>query len=447
MKNNSFWHEYRILFLIIGIGVGLRLITAIYFGNEVTNLPGTFDQISYHKLALRLANGHGFSFGEEWWPITPADAPTAHWSYLYTAFLAAIYRIFGPLPLVARLLQAIIVGIMQPTLVFLIGRHVFNKPVALVAAGLTTIYIYFVYYSATLMTEPFFIIGILASLYLTILLVKTRDVKKQWKLAFGLGVMLALTILLRQLFLFFVPILLLWLVWASYKDAGRLPIWPIGLVLILVVIIILPFTIYNYTRFQQLVLLNTNAGYAFFWANHPIYGTHFEAILPDNMGSYQELIPPELRQLNEAALDRELLKRGIQFVVDAPGRYILLSLSRIPIFFTFWPSAASSTISNISRVLSFGILWPFMLFGLVDTVKRHFELEFLSKPAFLLIIFSGFYTLIHLLSWSLIRYRLPVDAVLLIFASAAILKLASKLRMDRVLIKAGSVSERYSTGE
>jgi hypothetical protein len=42
------------------------------------------------------------------------------------------------------------------------------------------------------------------------------------------------------------------------------------------------------------VLINTNAGYAFFWANHPIYGAHFVPILTPEMGTYQSLIPQEL---------------------------------------------------------------------------------------------------------------------------------------------------------
>ena len=33
-----------------------------------------------------------------------------------------------------------------------------------------------------------------------------------------------------------------------------------------------------------------------------------------------------------------------------------------------------------------------------------------------LVLFVGIYSLIHLFSWALIRYRLPIDAVLLIFA-------------------------------
>jgi hypothetical protein len=191
---------------------------------------------------------------------------------------------------------------------------------------------------------------------------------------------------------------------------------------------ILPFTIYNYARFDRFVLLNTNAGYALFWANHPIYGTHFEPILPAEMGSYEDLIPAELRDLDEAALDQALLQRGIRFVVDEPVRYAQLSLSRIPAYFMFWPSSSSGMISNVARVSSFGILWPFMLYGLFYAVIRRTSSTFVTSPAFLLILFTMTYSFIHLLSWSLIRYRLPIDAVLLIFAGLAVWQLSKKLK-------------------
>jgi hypothetical protein len=51
----------------------------------------------------------------------------------------------------------------------------------------------------------------------------------------------------------------------------------------------------------------------------------------------------------------------------------------------------------------------------------------LSSEALILYLFIVVYTAVHLLSWTLIRYRLPVDAVLLIFAGAALVKLQEKL--------------------
>ena len=430
----------RILIGIILISLIFRIAVCLYLGDRVEIFPGTYDQISYHNLALRVLSGHGFSFGQLWWPITAANAPTAHWSFLYTFYLVVVYALLGTHPLAARLIQAVLVGIFQPVLIYLIAKRLFGEAVGLAAAAITAIYIYFIYYSATLMTEPYYITMILGALYFAILLAEqaSRGVQPGLRyrclwLAIGLGIMLGSVCLLRQLFLIFIPILFFWIWWASHRRGNRLAIVSILLSGFMVIVIIIPVTIYNYGRFGSFVLMNTNAGYAFFWANHPIYGTHFLPILPSEMGSYQSLIPIELHELNEAALDRELLKRGLQFVVDDPGRYVALSFSRIPAFFMFWPSAESGTISNLSRVASFALFFPFMVYGLLLALFNHrwnANLDSYS-PVFLLIGFAFVYTAIHLLSWALIRYRLPVDAVLLIFAGLGGYDLAQRLGLAR----------------
>jgi hypothetical protein len=244
------------------------------------------------------------------------------------------------------------------------------------------------------------------------------------KWAFVLGLLLGLAVLLRQLFLLFIPFLFLWMLFAGRRQLRNILISGA-----LVVLMVLPFTAFNYARFDRFVLLNTNAGFAFFWGNHPIYGTQFRSILPPSMGSYGDLIPDELRSLDEAALDQALLQRGIQFILDDPPRYLLLSLSRIPAYFMFWPSEDSGRISNLARVASFGIFWPFMLFGVLLAVLQKpgpFRLR-PPSPVLLLLMFVFIYTAIHVLSWTLIRYRLPVDAILIIFAGLAFVDLAERI--------------------
>ena len=430
----------RVLIGILIISVVLRILAALYLGNQVEKLPGTFDQISYHNLALRVLGGHGFSFGELWWPVTAANAPTAHWSFLYTFFLILVYKIFGPYALVARLIQAVIVGCLQPYLAFLIGRKIFGVNIGLAAAFVTAIYTYFVYYSATLMTEPFYIVAILTSLLIAILLAEpgaasatgsNRASGRDYRLAIGLGLTLGAAILLRQLFLLVAPFVFLWVLWAS---RGR-QFFPLVVSGVVIVALVIPFTIFNYQRFQRFVLLNTNAGYALFWSNHPIYGTRFEPILSREKGLYQDLIPQELLSLDEAALDQALLRRGIQFILDDPVRYILLSLSRIPPYFMFWPAASSGSVSNLSRVTSFGLFLPFMIYGLYRSVVDRKKIGSF-QPVILLYVFMGVYTLIHILTWTLIRYRLPVDAVLVIFAGLALVDLANRVPALRKLVSA-----------
>jgi hypothetical protein len=418
---------------ILIVSIILRMVVALFMGDVVTNLPGTNDQISYHTLALRVISGNGFTFGENWWPMTQARAPTAHWSFLYTFYLVVVYSIFGPHPIAARLIQALIVGFLQPYLAFKLGNHLFTKKLGLISAGLTAVYAYFIYYSAALMTEPFFIVMVLTSLYLTVWIAKAYNERssnrKMLFLSVLLGFVLGCTVLLRQLYLLLIPFHFLWIFWAARKKTIRSSLAGILMSGGIIIIMILPFTLYNTNRFGHFVLLNTNSGYAFFWANHPVYGTHFQAILPEGMGTYQSLIPEKLWNLDEAALDQALLKQGIQFVVEDPLRYILLSISRIPVYFMFWPSPDSELISNISRVISFGLLWPFMLYGLFRSIKDQ-RLGFydrMASPAFLFVLIAVIYTLIHLLSWALIRYRLPVDAVMLVFAGYGVIDLVQRL--------------------
>ena len=73
-----------------------------------------------------------------------------------------------------------------------------------------------------------------------------------------------------------------------------------------------------------------------------------------------------------------------------------------------------------------------MLYGLILSVRKA-DLEkgirwlnLLVSPVGLLIMFVLIYSVIHLLTWALIRYRLPVDAVLIPFAALAVSHLARR---------------------
>lgn len=442
----------RALQTVIVVAVLFRLVAALVQGDRVVPLPGIFDQVSYDGLARRLLAGHGFSFAEDHWPATRAGEPTAHWSYLYTLYLTGIYALFGFHPVVARLIQAAVAGVLHCWLAWRLGRRIFGPTAGLVAAGLSAVYIYFFYYAGSLITETFYILAILWTFDVAFRLANYGELPGQeasprrveWPLWVELGVAIGITVLLRQLFLLFLPFLYLWLWWMRRTlSAPRQPeteavglqstrrIWPgwrgLTLATVIIALLILPWTIRNYRAFGVFTPLNTNSGFAFFWGNHPIYGTNFIGILPSDGPSYYELIPPELLSLNEAELDRALLKEGIRFVLDDPVRYLLLSLSRTREYFKFWPAPESGLVSNIARVASFGLLLPFILHGLVLSVRTwRYQHQRQRAALILLYLFIVVYTGIHLLTWTLIRYRLPVDAIFILFAAYSITHLTGK---------------------
>ncbi len=428
-----------LLSLAIGLAVFLRIGSALYQGNTVADLPGIYDQMSYHELAIRVADGHGFSFGEGHWPATPADEPTAHWSYLYTLYLSGIYRLVGVEPLLARLLQALIAGVLHTWLAYRIGHRVFSRTTGLLAAFFSAIYLYFVYYAGGLLTETFYFVGILWTLDAALRIASTEAGQaRRWQWL-ELGLAIGLTVLLRQVFVLFVPLLFLWLWWnvpaqrsASSWSAtarARLSILP-GLLVagFVVAALIAPFTVRNYRAFGTFVPLNTNAGFAFFWGNHPIHGASFIPLLGEE--TYQSLIPVELRTLNEAELDRALLEEALGFIREDPRRFALLSLDRSREYFRFWPTADSSRVSNLARVGSFALFLPLMLYGLWLSLRlvRQPRHDGQGGQIVLLYLFMLTYTSIHLMTWTLIRYRLPVDAVLIIFAALACARIAASVQ-------------------
>ena len=402
----------RILTVILVVAVLIRIPVALYMGDQVIELPGIQDQVSYDALARSLLDGRGYSFTENWYPFTPANTPTSHWSFLYPLYLAGVYALTGYHPLAARLLQAGVSGVLLCFLVYKIGSRVANKETGLVSAGLAAVYGYFIYYNAALMTETFFIVLVLLSLYLSLEL-KEKPTLKRW---IGLGFTLGLACLLRQTVLLFVPFLLLWL-FLELKARGIRWLY-LALPITMILLMVIPWTTRNYLVYREFLLLNSNAGYALFASNNPNLGTDW------NNENVVVPIPGELKGQNEAELDRALTKKGLGYIFADPERYLWLTLDKTLEFFWFWPSNDSSRISNLNRVLSFGLYLPFMLFGLYLSFSRW-------RSFSVLYLFIFIHTAIHLLSWPAPRYRLAVDAVSMVFAGMALLELARQTKSWR----------------
>ena len=443
----------RLLIFIILLAVLLRVGVALYLGD--TTPPGK-DESSYSLLAARLASGHGYSFADWHYPFTPSEMPTAHWSFLYTALVAAIYTGAGVHPLAVRLVQAVLTGLLMPWLTWRLARRagsghwalgsgqwavgsrhlpisnlqspISHSPISqspnlltslpLLAALLAAFYAYFVLYGAMTQTEGLFLLAVVWSL--------ERALAVQEKLAIGnwrlgdwgvvvmLGVSVAVATLLRQSILPWVAVMLVWLLAADGVAQRRVrgrTLAALAVVGAILLAAVLPFTLRNYRVYGELLLLNSNAGYAMYSAQHPLHRVSFDAYAAAPLPG--DLTPPPA---NEAQWDRALMARGVQFVLDDPGRYLLLSASRAVDYFEFWPKTSSSLLFNVGRMASFTLLLPFMVYG-VWMVGRGTSL--FSPPVFLLL-FVLVYSLLHIFTWAMPRYRLPVDAVLLIFAAAGL---------------------------
>jgi hypothetical protein len=423
--------DKSILVAIILLGWLLRLAAAFFLGDtlDTPQQLRAYDQVSYNLLAKSILEGRGYSFENDYYPgFTPANTPTAHWSFLYPLYLAGIYALTGFHPLAARLVQVLLVGALIPWLIYRLGRALFSSRVGLVGAGLSTVYAFFIYYDVTLMTEPFFICAVLAILLLGLRLSgMAKDspaTPKGWLEWAVLGVVTGLAALLRQTILLWIPFQLLWITWASHRQVKlsgpdvrmnwkRLFLGT-ALTLAVAAALILPWTVRNSQVYYAFLPLNSNAGYAIYSANHPAHGTHFDqdfaAELPEDL---------KAQKLNEAQWNSALTRRGIEFILQDPVRYLFLTLSKTGVHFNFWFSSESNLFSNLMRVASFGLFLPFFLAGIGLSWNQE------RMRASLIYWFLLIFNLLHILTWSGARYRLPVDAALMPFAALAVVTLIS----------------------
>ncbi len=145
--------------------------------------------------------------------------------------------------------------------------------------------------------------------------------------------------------------------------------------------------------------------------------------------SYGDLIPKELRTLNEAAMDRALLARGLAFVQVDPSRYVLLTISRMQEYLRFWPASTSSGASNFGRVLSFGVCVPFLAGGVLQALfgRDGARSRERNSEVLLTLVAASVYSAAYILTWTLVRYRLPVDAILVPFAALCMTSVSQRI--------------------
>jgi 4-amino-4-deoxy-L-arabinose transferase-like glycosyltransferase len=389
--------KLKALTLILILALTIRVVAALYLGNTVSGLSGAHDEISYDALGIRLVEGHGLTFPNAWYPWIKPDSPQSYYSITMSAMLALIYWMFGYQPVIARLIMAVLsTGIVF--MLYLLARRLFGEQIALITALIAAVYSYLIFYGVTLVTETPFILSLLASIYLAYKLVEKPSISK-W---FFLGITLAICVLLRMAVIFYVPFLIGWIT-LQIKGNRKQALIPI----VSIIAALIPFTIRNYILWGRFMLLEAQFGHVFWNGNNPAAKDTLDY-------SYVYPIPSDiLASNNDAKITSDLLILGIKNVLNDPELFIKLTLVRLREFIKFWPTNETSLIGNIARVTSFGIIWPFVILGM--WLSRYRWRELMPIYIFMIIHFG-----VYVISWTMIRYRMPLDAIWIIFAAVSI---------------------------
>ncbi len=244
--------------------------------------PLVGDELAYQQIAENVATGRGFVQNNN--PFFPGQTLYAWQAPLYPLSLAALYSVFGANPFVGKL-YGILVGVATVYVSYDLARRVFaNERIAWMAALFVAVYPGLLTSSHLLLSETLFTFLLVLAFDLlvaaTTILTPSLSLsergagKRGWLVLTAAGAVWGAATLTRGITLYFILPLVAWFFIALGKDRWRA--FPRALVFTLTALaVIAPWTLPNYTVFNQFVLLETKGGVNFWLGNSPFTPNDF----------------------------------------------------------------------------------------------------------------------------------------------------------------------------
>ncbi|WP_437204619.1 ArnT family glycosyltransferase [Planctomicrobium sp. SH664] len=403
----------RLLWLILGVGLGLRLLAACGLQYLLEThwhrdflIPG--DAEGYWELGQRIARGEDFSIYSP--PRFVLRMPG------FPAILALSIRLFGESLFAARLVLALL-GASACWLAFLLGRQAFGEKVGVIAAALTAICPVFVMFSVIVLSETSFavtlLLGLMAGQRLYDLLQRRAGPGPVILQAALTGIAIAAGCYMRPSWIMAAPIFAVLLTLFSPRRLAGAAAG--GLVIGSMVLALLPWGIRN-QRVTGHFKLTT------FWMGPSLYdGLNPEATGDSDMRFFDR--EGLGRQMSEFDVDQHYKQRAIDFARENPRRTAELAVVKLWRYLKPWPNASE-----------FGSLWISLLVG-----GFYIPMLCLAGCAiwsgragiWSIAVFAGpilYFAALHLFFVSSLRYRLPAEYPLLILSAAGLKWLCSPTR-------------------
>jgi 4-amino-4-deoxy-L-arabinose transferase-like glycosyltransferase len=298
------------LALAVLAGLIVRLLYVALFARKIA-LFG--DAVTYHEWARTIADGTG-------WVKVPHPElgllhvrpdPSAEHPPLFSLVLAGFWKL-GVHTYTAQKLVVCFIGASTVAFTGLAGREAGGERVGLIAAAIAAIYPFLWVADGALLAESLYAAFMAASLWLALRFLRTRTVAD----AAWLGLAVGAGALARGEAVLLVPLLLLPLAWrARPVKAGVVMLAGFALV-------VAPWTVRNFTKFDQPVLISTNSSSVFAGANcAPVY--HGDLI---GLWSFSCYGPVKRGDESQEAL--EYRKQGFDYARDHSGRLPLIATIR-----------------------------------------------------------------------------------------------------------------------
>ncbi len=225
-----------------------------------------------------------------------------------------------------------------------------------------------------------------------------------------------LAVLTRPVFDLFAPLLVLLFTLVVHRLPVTKALKNLGIYVLIYCALMTPWWVHNTKAYGTFVRLTPGAGVALYAGNNPLNRSGGGNLGIDyDVSAFANITDPIER-------DRAFRNAAIDYIVHNPQRFLELAGLKFLRVWRITPvnDAYRSTSTFIISVLSFVPLLLLAGFGLVATRQYFRQLS----PIFF---FALAYTAVHMVLVGTIRYRLPLEPFLIIFAGAGLSGLLKKV--------------------
>jgi 4-amino-4-deoxy-L-arabinose transferase-like glycosyltransferase len=415
-----------VLLVILAVALAARIAVIV----ATPDFMPHFDAADFHRHATSIADGNGYPPSQ-----LRVEGPSAFRPPLYPAALAGVQVVGGGLD-AERVLGALL-GVVAVLLIFLIAQRIWERSVALVAAGIAAVFPPLVTLNASLLSEVLFVPLALAGV---LAVLEYRDTRRmRW--AIVAGVLCGLAVLTRANGLVLVLAFAIG-VWVVRPWRSRAALAAPAVVVLATLVTLAPWVVRNTIEFDRFVGITTGGGYALAGTyndeakergEHP--GQPFS---PNQLETYRATLA-DRNGADEAELTGKLNDRAIDYIKGHPLYVVKTFAWNVPRVLdiehwdTFERSFAARQVQalGVERIdtswLFLGSLYAVLVLALVGLAahpwmqrSKRAPLFYWATPVLLAIPALAIY--------GLPRYRAPLDPFFVMLAAVGIVVLVERVR-------------------
>ena len=361
-------------------------------------------------IAYSLATGRGFAS-----PFQRDSGPTAWLTPVYPLLVAGLFKIFGVYTR-ASFLAAIFLNIVFSSATCLPIFYA-GKRIAGIGSGSAGAWLWALFPNAILIPFEWIWDTSLAALLAATLLWATMELpeSQRWRDWIGYGLLWGLMLMTNPAVGATLPVLLGWLAYREYR-AGRVRLTRPVMAAVAALLCCVPWTVRNFVVFHRFIPFRSNLSYELYIGNNENYDERrrgLPAIITQDMETLRYL------RMGETAFMDEEKRKAVQFMKANPRRVMQLIEWR---FVDFWIGVADPwrTFVETDSWLIRGIL----LGNFVSAVGALAGLMvlFWKKSAYAIpaAAFPVCFPILYYVTHTSLRYRHPIDPVVLLLLAVAI---------------------------